>query len=100
VVGVAFKPNVQDERNSPAADVIAGIAARGGDVRFHDPHIASFQDSDGVGRAGVDLAGLIGWADVIVVVTAHRAVDWEALYSTAALVVDTVNSSAGHRVAD
>jgi UDP-N-acetyl-D-glucosamine dehydrogenase len=98
VVGVAFKPNVQDDRNSPAADVIAGVAERGGDVRFHDPHVATFRDADGVVRDGVDLTSLIDWADVIVVVTAHRAVDWDGLYATAPLVVDTVNSSAGHRV--
>jgi UDP-N-acetyl-D-mannosaminuronate dehydrogenase len=98
VVGVAFKPNVQDDRNSPAADVIAGIAGRGGDVRYHDPHVASFRDADGVTRTGVDLDDLIGWADVIVVVTAHRAVDWSALYARAGLVVDTVNSSHGQRV--
>ncbi len=100
VVGVAFKPNVQDDRNSPAADVIAGIAARGGDVRFHDPHVAAFRDAAGVVRDGVDLGDLIDWADVIVVVTAHRAVDWDALYARAALVVDTTNSSTGHRLTD
>jgi UDP-N-acetyl-D-glucosamine dehydrogenase len=100
VVGVAFKPDVQDDRNSPAADVIAGIASRGGDVRFHDPHVARFRDGDGVVRDGVELVGLIEWADVIVVVTAHRMVDWDALYANASLVVDTVNSSDGHRVAD
>jgi UDP-N-acetyl-D-glucosamine dehydrogenase len=100
VVGVAFKPNVQDDRNSPAADVLAGIAGRGGDVRYHDPHVARFRDADGVVRDGVDLAGLTEWADVIVVVTAHRLVDWDALYATASLVVDTVNSSEGHPVSD
>jgi UDP-N-acetyl-D-glucosamine dehydrogenase len=100
VVGVAFKPNVQDDRNSPAAEVIAGIAGRGGEVRFHDPHVPSFRDADGVVRAGEDLATLLAWADVILVVTAHRAIDWAAIYGTAGLVVDTVNSSAGHDVAD
>ena len=43
VLGVAFKPNVRDARNSPAADVIAGIADRGADVRFHDPHVTAVQ---------------------------------------------------------
>ncbi len=100
VVGVAFKPNVQDDRNSPAAEVIAGIAGRGGEVRFHDPHVPSFRDADGVVREGDDLPTLLDWADVILVVTAHRAIDWTALYGTAGLVVDTVNSSAGHDVAD
>jgi UDP-N-acetyl-D-glucosamine dehydrogenase len=95
VVGVAFKPNVRDDRNSPAAAVIAGIAERGGEVRFHDPHVASFRDADGVVREGTDLASLVAWADVIVVVTAHAAIDWDHLFDRAELVVDTVNCSAG-----
>ncbi len=52
VLGVAFKPNVRDARNSPAADVLAGLAARGGDVRFHDPHVEAFTDSTGTGPRG------------------------------------------------
>jgi UDP-N-acetyl-D-glucosamine dehydrogenase len=98
IAGVAFKPNVQDDRNSPAADVIAGLAGRGGDIRFHDPHVPSFKDADGVRRESVGLPGLLGWADVVVVLTAHRAIDWASLYGTATLVVDTVDSSRGQAV--
>ena len=58
VVGVAFKPDVQDERNSPAADVIAGLAERGGEVRYHDPHVPTFRDAAGVQHDGVELAAL------------------------------------------
>ena len=97
VLGVAFKPNVQDARNSPAAEVLAGIAARGADVRYHDPHVPTFRDADGVTRDDTSLDHLIDWADAIVVVTAHRAIDWERVYERADLVVDTVDSSAGHR---
>ena len=97
VLGVAFKPNVQDARNSPAAEVLAGIAARGADVRYHDPHVPSFRDTDGTTREDTSLDELIDWADAIVVVTAHRAIDWERVYERADLVVDTVDSSAGHR---
>jgi UDP-N-acetyl-D-glucosamine dehydrogenase len=95
VVGVAFKPNVQDARNSPAAAVIAGLAARGAEVGFHDPHIDSFVDAAGVARTARPLDQLVEWADAIVVLTAHAAVDWPLLYERAALVVDTVNSAAG-----
>jgi len=95
VLGVAFKPNVRDARNSPAADVIAGIASRGADVRFHDPHVATFQDNQGFIRENTDLEGLLGWADVIVVVTAHKAIDWARTYERAELIVDTVNASQG-----
>jgi len=97
VLGVAFKPNVQDARNSPAADVLAGIAGRGAEVRYHDPHVPSFRDSDGVTREGTPLDELVDWADAIVVVTAHRAIDWERVYERSDLVVDTVDSSAGQR---
>ena len=95
VLGVAFKPNVRDARNSPAADVIAGIADRGADVRFHDPHVTQFKDAKSVVRENTDLEALLGWADVIVVVTAHSAIDWGRTFERAELVVDTVDSSRG-----
>jgi UDP-N-acetyl-D-glucosamine dehydrogenase len=100
VLGVAFKPNVRDARNSPAADVIAGIAERGADVRFHDPHVESFTDAAGAVRSVMALGDLLGWADAIVVVTAHAAIDWGRVYRDAALVVDTVNSSRGQATAE
>ena len=59
VLGVAFKPNVQDARNSPAADVLAGIAERGADVRYHDPHVPSFRDSAGAVREDTPLDELL-----------------------------------------
>ena len=100
VLGVAFKPNVRDARNSPAADVIAGIAGRGAEVRYHDPHVASYLDADGVTRDSAALDDLLDWADAIVVVTAHAAIDWERVYQRAELVVDTVDSSRGRAIAD
>lgn len=98
VLGVAFKPNVQDARTSPAADVLAGLAARGGEVRFHDPHVPTFRDADGVARESVALDTLLAESDVIVVVTAHAAIDWARVYAEADLVVDTVNSARGRAV--
>jgi UDP-N-acetyl-D-glucosamine dehydrogenase len=95
VIGVAFKPNVRDARNSPAADVVAGLRERGSDVRYHDPHVASFRDTSGTPVDGVELDELLRDSDVIVVVTAHRVIDLERVYREADLVVDTVNSSAG-----
>ncbi|MBA3235006.1 MAG: nucleotide sugar dehydrogenase [Chloroflexi bacterium] len=98
VLGVAFKANIQDARNSPAADVVAGIASRGGNVRYHDPHVAAFRDAAGEVRSSTDLDDLLAWADVIVVLTAHRAIDWIKVYDRAGLVVDTVDSSRDHQV--
>jgi UDP-N-acetyl-D-glucosamine dehydrogenase len=98
VIGVAFKPDVQDGRNSPAAAVIAGLVAHGAEVRYHDPYVARFQDEAGAEFTGEELDPLLDWADAIVVVTAHKAIDWDRVYLRARLVVDTVNSSAGRRV--
>lgn len=95
VLGVAFKPNVRDARNSPAADVIAGIAGRGADVRFHDPHVPTFKDAQSVIRENTGLDELLDWADVIVVVTAHTSIDWERTFERAELIVDTVDASRG-----
>jgi UDP-N-acetyl-D-glucosamine dehydrogenase len=95
VLGVAFKPNVHDTRNSPAGDIIALLTERGAEVRFHDPHVARFTAADGTARQGADLGELLDWADAIVVVTAHAAIDWDAVYGRAELVIDAVNSSAG-----
>jgi UDP-N-acetyl-D-glucosamine dehydrogenase len=95
IIGVAFKPDVRDDRNSPAADVIAALVERGADVRYHDPHVRKFQDAAGVVRETSELGTLLDWAEAIVVVTAHRAIDWDLLYQRADLVIDTVNSSAG-----
>jgi len=100
IIGVAFKPNVKDERNAPSAEVIAGLVDRGADVRYHDPLVASFRDANGATYEGHDLPELIAWADVAVVITAHNAVDFGQLYATAGLIVDTVDSSHGHAVRD
>ena len=93
VLGVAFKPNVRDARNSPAADVIAGMVGRGATVVYHDPHVPTFRDAAGTTYESQPLDEVLG-ADAVVVVTAHRAVDMDAVYGRADLVVDTVNSSA------
>jgi UDP-N-acetyl-D-glucosamine dehydrogenase len=93
VLGVAFKPDVQDARNSPAGAILPLLGERGAEVRYHDPLITTFRDDTGVSHEGATLDELIGWADVLVVVTAHRSIDWAAVYEGADLVVDTVNSS-------
>jgi UDP-N-acetyl-D-glucosamine dehydrogenase len=94
-VGVAFKPNVRDARNSPAADVIALLTERGADVSFHDPHVPTFRDAVGVQRDSTPIDELLDKSDVAVVLVAHKAIDWDRVYATAPLIVDTVNSSAG-----
>ena len=67
-------------------------------MRFHDPHVPIFRDADGVVRTSVALDTLLAESDVIVVVTAHAAIDWTRVYAESDLVVDTVNSVRGRTV--
>ena len=98
ILGVAFKPNVRDSRNSPAVDVIARLRGRGAEVAFHDPHVTSLRDGEGVEHTSKPLDELLETSDVVVVVTPHRAIDFGTVYERAALIVDTVNSSHGREV--
>jgi len=94
VIGVAFKPNVRDPRNSPAAGIISGLVAKGALVQYHDPLVPLFRDVDGETHASQPLEGLVSSSDVVVVITPHNDLDWDRIYS-ADLVVDTTNSSRG-----
>jgi UDP-N-acetyl-D-glucosamine dehydrogenase len=93
VLGVAFKPNVQDARNSAAATVIGGLHDRGAEIRYHDPHVAAFTGDDGAERHSEPLDDVIGWADAVVIVTPHAAIDWDAVFDRSGLIVDAAGKS-------
>ena len=96
VLGVAFKPDVDDARHSPAERVIELLIERGAHVRYHDPHVGEFK----VGRSAfhrpqevlhsVPLTDEeIAAADVVLILTGHRDVDYPRVLDLARLVVDT-----------
>jgi len=101
VLGVAFKPDIDDARNSPAERVIELLLARGTDVRYHDPYVPRFHvgadvfHRDEVWLESVPLNGQeIAAADCVVVVTGHHSLDYESVVRQAELVVDTCNVTA------
>ena len=99
VLGVAFKPNVRDARNSPSADIIAGLQGRGADVVYHDPHVDRFKVARGSPElSSVPLDDLLASSDAVVIVQPHSAIDFEAVFERADLIVDTVNRSHGRTV--
>jgi len=100
ILGVAFKPNVRDPRNSPAGVIIAGLRARGATVTYHDPHVPSFRSIDEITDSSAELGAVVDACDVVVAVTRHEAIDWAAVYARARLVVDAVNSSNGYHLAE
>jgi UDP-N-acetyl-D-glucosamine dehydrogenase len=102
LIGVAFKPDIADDRNSPARPIAAGLAEGGASVSYHDPHLPRFalseDDHDGSGPAleSTELvAALDAGPDCVVVVTPHRDIDWDHVFATADVVVDTRNASHG-----
>ena len=92
VIGVAYKPDIDDIRESPALDVMRLLEADGAEVVFHDPYIPSYRE-DGHSRSGVELtAAELQRADAVVIVTNHRAVDYQMLMDHASLIVDSRNA--------
>jgi UDP-N-acetyl-D-glucosamine dehydrogenase len=93
VLGVAYKPDVADTRDSPALEIIAALLAKGAHVTYHDPHVPA------VAVAGVTLASRdevrAAEADLVLILTAHAGYDWAAIVRDAALVIDTRNATAG-----
>ena len=89
VLGVAYKKNVSDMRESPALDIIHLLEEKGALVEYHDPHVPGFA-ADGMRKQCVaDLDTALGTADCVVVATDHSAYDWVEIGSLARLVVDT-----------
>src|ERR1019366_4789082 len=97
VLGVAYKKDVDDMRESPALDVIRLLEEHGAEVAYHDPHVPRYTE-DGHERVGVALTDdVLLRADAVVIVTDHSAVDYQHLVDTASLVVDTRNALATTR---
>ena len=102
VLGVAFKPDIDDARNSPAKRVIELLLRRGARVAYHDPYVPRFRvGGDVFHREQVTLESVelteqeLAAADCVVIVTNHRNVDYERVARHADLVVDTRNAIAG-----
>ena len=94
VIGVAYKKNIDDMRESPALDVIRLLEERGADVAYHDPHVPTYRD-EGHERTSVSLSDAeLSRADAVVIVTDHSAIDYQRLSDRASLVVDTRNALA------
>ena len=98
VLGVAYKPDIDDVRESPAVDIIRLLEAKGAEVLYHDPFVARLK-ADGTVWEGVPLTDdLLSGVDAVVVVTDHTSVDYEKVLEMAPIVVDARNATqAGRR---
>lgn len=97
VLGVAYKRDIDDVRESPALDIIRLLEERGAHVEFHDPFVHEFREEGHV-RRGVELSDeMLRWADAVLIVTDHKQLDYQRVVDLATLVVDTRNATAGLR---
>ena len=90
VIGVAYKPDISDVRESPAVKIIALLQNAGAEVEYHDSHVPSF-DENGITMSSVPLDP--GAYDCVVVVTNHSEIDYDRLVDEASLVVDLRNAT-------
>jgi len=95
VLGVAYKKDIDDIRESPALDVIRLLEQRGAIVKYHDPHVPKLHE-DGVELESVSLTSdLLHGTDCVVIVTDHTKLDYTLVAREAKLVVDTRHALPG-----
>jgi len=102
VLGVAFKPNVDDARNSPAERVMELLLQSEARVQYHDPFVPRFHiGGDVFHRARVDFQSVpltraaLRACDLALIVTAHKSVNYRLVVENAPLVVDSANATKG-----
>ena len=101
LLGVAYKKDIDDVRESPALSIIDRLRSKGCEVRYHDPFISKLSFDDHATSSGDPLASVeltdeeIRGSDCVVIVTNHSAVDYQKVVNLAPLVVDTRNALNG-----
>jgi UDP-N-acetyl-D-glucosamine dehydrogenase len=96
VLGVAYKPDIDDVRESPAFDVIALMRKKGATVQYHDPYIPHIHhEHEGWSMDSISDANLISVAreaDAVVIITNHHSYDYPAIIAAASFIFDSRNA--------
>jgi UDP-N-acetyl-D-glucosamine dehydrogenase len=93
VLGTAYKPNIDDIRESPALDVIALLKNKGATVSYHDPYIPSLLTHENERMQSVtDLMAAVKAADCVIIITNHKDYDYPAILQAASLIFDSRNA--------
>jgi UDP-N-acetyl-D-glucosamine dehydrogenase len=95
VLGVAYKPDVSDVRESPALDIIELLRKKGAQVVYHDPFVASVRLEEGSMASSPYSEALLSEADCVVIVTHHKTYDWSHVVQHSRLIVDTRHVTKG-----
>ncbi|NWF70568.1 MAG: nucleotide sugar dehydrogenase [Chloroflexi bacterium] len=98
VLGVAYKRDVDDVRESPALDILSLLHERGAEVVYHDPYVPSVRLEGETHMESVAYSGeLLQSADCVVVVTDHSSYDWGHVVDHSTLIVDTRHATHPHQ---
>ena len=92
VLGVAYKKDIDDIRESPALDIIRLLEGQGAQVSYADPHVPVFSEDGREFHAVALTPETVAAADCVMIVTDHSAVDYRMIKRHARLVVDTRNA--------
>jgi len=92
VLGVAYKPDIDDLRESPALDVILYLMQKGAHVQYHDPYIHSITHEDIALDSITNLDQAIQSADIVAIITNHSVYDYQKILREAKIIVDTRNA--------
>ncbi len=92
VLGAAYKPDIDDLRESPAIDVIMLLQAKGAKVSYHDPYIPSIKMDDKKIQSVPDLMKAVKSADCVVIITNHKVYDYAEILKESKLIIDTRNA--------
>src|SRR5262249_41367558 len=97
VLGVAYKANIDDVRESPSLDIMEKLRERGAVIEYSDPHVPGIEFAGGTLKSVPFTAAQVKRFDCVIVATAHQAFDYDALLEWARAIVDTRNALAGKR---
>ncbi len=93
VLGVAYKQDIDDYRESPALDVIDELELGGAEVKFFDPFVLEYKEHGKIKKGEVALTKeLLAEADLVVITTAHTDVDYNFVQENAKMIFDTKNA--------
>lgn len=92
VLGVAYKQDIDDYRESPALRVIRGLEEEGASVEYFDPYISSYREN-GIVKEGIEeiTPEIIASYDIVIVTAAHTNIDYDMVQKNAKMVFDTKN---------
>jgi UDP-N-acetyl-D-glucosamine dehydrogenase len=86
IVGLAYKKNISDTRESPAVEIMHILRSKGAEVAYYDPYVPTFGN-----MKSMDLKKALDWTDVVMITTDHDNVNYELIAENAEIIVDTRN---------